>query len=118
MPRTTAAKKIYPDWMKQNRWSNATKDAWLAREAKAIAMLGDAFVKLLEDKRPEFAEQRDTAWKMADWLHLHMFTDEQAAEFMDATGIVFDSDNPPEEYLYPQPLRIPPEGDHDDEIPF
>jgi hypothetical protein len=88
----------------------------MSRQEAAFASIGAAFVKLLrDDGAPK--RKRDVAWRLADWLHLHKLTDDEAHFFMVNTGIVFDSDLLLRDQNY-QPPHDYPRPELDDDIPF
>jgi hypothetical protein len=94
------------------------------REDAAFALMGTAFVKLLRSAAPEHEEISAKAYDLADWLHLHIFTDEEANEFMTNTGWVFDSDLRLDDRLRDLPAlpstktKLADGTELDDDIPF
>jgi len=77
-------------------------------EDAAYASIGAAFVKLLRDENAP-KRKRETALKLADWLHLNKLTKDEARFFMVNTGIVFDSDLLPDPNYQPPPDYLRPE---------
>jgi len=87
----------------------------MSRQEAAFASIGAAFVKLLRDESAP-KRKRDSAWKLADWLHLNKLTADEAHFFMINTGVVFDSDLLPDPNY--QPPHDYPRPELDDDIPF
>jgi len=67
-------------------------------EEATYASIGAAFVKLLRDESAP-KRKRETALRLAHWLHLNMFTAQEAWFFVDNTGLIFD---PALDQLYPK----------------